>query len=388
MLPEKQLYTILRDKQAGILDLYGQQGNLGSTTFKEDADPLTALLGAEFVQKYGKDYEDTLNDTWFNGKRRLTSRTGARLMQDLNKMDARGIAALKGLADNPEKAISFIQEINNSKVGVNGYTQAQAQKDTKETAKQIRMLARLRKAPDVGLFNSTAKNFVRGTLTESIDSMRESMGKTPWYAKPFVKDVTDEFDNDTFIRRINGKNVPSKLMTTSGSGNIDESHYSGKTDRNGIGGFFQNLRNSVGRIMPALKEQLGPTGEYLLPALLLGALGGGVNKMRGGSFLAPLLLMLLLGGMYGYGRNKGWFGGKDNSFSKTIDKMNELTNSAASSAYDTGSRFLSPYFSKDKEGISDPTDVTEASPYPTGVKTSSLRKFANYNNASIVDLIR
>lgn len=393
MLPEEQLYKILRNKQAGILfgnddasGLYFQQGNLGGNTFKDDENPLQALLGQEFVDKYGQDYADTLNDTWFSGKGRLTSRTGARLMQDLNKMDARGIAALKGLADNPEKAIQFIQEINNSKVGVNGYTKAQAIADTEETAKQLNMLARMRKGPDAGLFNITAKNFVRGKFTNSIDELKRSMAKTPWYASPFVTDVSDEFENDAFIRRVNGKNIPSKLIATSRSGNVDESDFTGKTDKLQAGGFFGQLRASMNKLLPQLKEQFGATGQYLLPALLLGAIGGGVNKLRGGSFLAPLLLMTLLGGFYGYSRNKGWFGGDKTSFAKTIDKMNELTNNTSKSLYEKGKKLVSPYISNSKDDSDSEGDVVEATPFAT--KSSNFKKFANYKNTTIIDFIR
>lgn len=388
MLPEEQLYKILRNKQAGIFDLYMQQGNLGGDTFREDENPLQALLGQEFVDKYGEEYADTLNDTWFSGKGRLTSQTGARLLKDLNKMDARGIAALRGLASNPDKAISFIQEVNNSRVGVGGYTQSQANKDTKAIADKLRMAARLKKMPDVGLFNTIAKQYVRGSLTDTINDLSKSTSNVPWYAKPFVKDLGGELSNEAFIRRVGGKSVPVKVQATSPSGQVDESTYSGKTDQQSSSGFWGDIRKSFSNLMPMVGESFKGAGKYMLPALLLGALGGGVNKMRGGSFLAPLLLMLLLGGAYGIGRNKGWFGGDDNTVNKAIDKANDTVNDYKQKAYETGKSVVAPYFSKDKEGISDPA-VQEVTPYITNkTKTSAFNKFANYKNAAIMDLIR
>lgn len=388
MLPEEQLYKILRNKQAGIFDLYMQQGNLGGNTFKEDENPLQSLLGQEFVDKYGDDYADTLNDTWFSGKRRLTSQTGARLMKDLNKMDARGIAALRGLADNPDKAISMLQEINNSRVGVGGYTQSMADKETGDIADKLRMAARLKKAPDVGLFNTIAKKYVRGSLTGAIDSLDKATSDVPWYAKPFVRNISGEFANEGFVRRVDGKNVPVKLQTTSPSGKVDESTFSGKTDQQGSTGFAAELKKSFSNLMPMLSDSVKGSGTYMLPALLLGALGGGLNKMNGGSFLAPLLLMMLLGGAYGIGRNKGWFGGDDNSVNKAIDKANDTVNEYKQKAYETGKRVISPYITKDKNGPSEEA-VTEASPFITNnTKTSAFNKFANYRNAAIMDLIR
>ena len=388
MLPEEQLYKILRNKQAGIFDLYMQQGNLGGNTFKDDENPLQALLGQEFVDKYGEDYADTLNDTWFSGDKRLTSQTGARLMQDLNKMDARGIAALRGMADNPEKAISLLQEINNSRVGVGGYTQSMANKDTSDIADKLRMAARLKKAPDVGLFNAIAKKYVRGSLTGAIDSLDKSTSKAPWYAKPFIRDLGKEFADEGSIRRIKGKNVPVKLQATSPSGKIDESSYSGKTDQQESSGFAAELRKSFSNLMPMLSDSVKGSGKYMLPALLLGALGGGLNKMNGGSFLAPLLLMLLLGGAYGIGRNKGWFGSDENTVNKAIDKANDTVNNYKQKAYETGRSVITPYISKDKTSTPEPA-VNEANPFITNnTKTSAFNKFANYRNAAIMDFIR
>lgn len=388
MLPEEQLYKILRNKQAGIFDLYMQQGNLGGNTFKDDENPLQALLGQEFVDKYGEDYADTLNDTWFSGDKRLTSQTGARLMQDLNKMDARGIAALRGMADNPEKAISLLQEINNSRVGVGGYTQSMANKDTSAIADKLRMAARLKKAPDVGLFNAIAKKYVRGSLTGAIDSLDKSTSSAPWYAKPFIRDLSGEFANDSFVRRVGGKKLPVKLQTTSPSGKIDESTFSGKTDQQGSTGFAAELRKSFANLMPMVSDSIKGSGKYMLPALLLGALGGGLNKMNGGSFLAPLLLMLLLGGAYGIGRNKGWFGSDNNTVNKAIDKANETISEYKDKAIESGKRAIEPYISKDKNGPEEAA-VTEATPYITNnTKTSAFNKFANYRNAAIMDLIR
>jgi len=387
MLPEEQLYKILRDKQAGIFGLYMQQGNLGGTTFKDDADPLQALLGQEFVDKYGEDYADTLHDTWFNGKKRLTSQTGARLMQDLNKMDARGIAALKGLAANPDKAISLIQEVNNNRVGVGGYTAAQAEKDTEAVAKQIRMAAKLRKGTNDGLFNQLAKNYVRGSLTGSINDIQKGIKDAPNVARPFIKDISKEFANNTFLHRVNGKTLPAKLITTNSTGQYDDSSYSGKRDQQSSNGFLGSLSQGFSQLMPIAEEKLGPMAKYMLPALLLGAIGGGVNSMRGGSFLAPLLLMLLLGGAYGYGREKDMFGAKG-AVPETIDKITDKTNTAGKSLLEKAKGFIMPYISKTKGNKGPTGETSKAEPYVTDqVKSSSFRKFANYKNMSIIDII-
>lgn len=386
MLPEEQLYKLARDKQAGLFDLYMQQGNLGGATFKEDENPLQALLGQDFVDKYGADYADTLQDTWFSGKGRLTSQTGARLLQDLNKMDARGIAALKGLAANPDKAINLMQEINNSRVGVGGYTAAQAKKDTEAIAKQIRMAAKLRTNSTDGLFNQLAKNYVRGSLTGTISDIQKGIGSAPSIAKPFIRDISGEFANNTFLHRVNGKNLPAKVVTTNATGQLDDSTYSGKRDQQTSNGILGNISQGFSQLMPIAEEKLGPMAKYMLPALLLGALGGGLNSMRGGSFLAPLLLMMLLGGAYGYTRNKDILGSKG-AIPETIDNITDKTNKAGKSLIEKAKSFIMPYISKDKSG--GPTgEQSKVDPYVTDqVKSSAFRKFANYRDMSIIDII-
>lgn len=359
MLPQEQLVNSLLYKRAGLFDLYGQQSNLGGSAFVGDEDPLTSLLGAKFNEKYRNDYADTLHSGMFGAKDRLTSRTGARLLNDINEMNDRGLAALNGLISNKDKSLKWIKSINDSRVGVAGYTQEAADKDYKDIADKINFAARLKGKEESAIFNSLAKRFVKGKLTSTIDSLKGAMGSVPSIAKPFVTDISSEF------------NHKSKVQSTSANGKVDESHYSGKTDKkesDNKANFFSNLVDHAKGAFKGLAGNFSGAGNYLLPALLLGALGGGANKMmRGGSFMGPLLLMALLGGAYGVGRNRGWFGSGNNGINKTVDNYNDKFNKL----------------------IGRNTAKTYTSPYPTQM-TPAIRKYGAYtpyNNMTVNDLL-
>ena len=95
MLPEEQLYKILRNKQAGIFDLYMQQGNLGGNTFKDDENPLQALLGQEFVDKYGEDYEVTCLKAYYKKRNIFKQLSFSKKIRPLQQ-DAAEVLSQKG----------------------------------------------------------------------------------------------------------------------------------------------------------------------------------------------------------------------------------------------------------------------------------------------------
>ena len=359
MLPQEQLVNSLLYKRAGLFDLYGQQSNLGGSAFTNDEDPLTSLLGAKFNEKYRNDYADTLHSGIFGSKNRLTSRTGARLLNDINEMNDRGLAALNGLISNKDRSLKWIKSINDSRVGVGGYTQEAADRDYKDIADKINFAARLKGNDESTTFNWLAKKFIKGKLTSTIDSLKGAMGKVPTIAKPFVTDISSEF------------RPKAKVQSTSATGKVDEGQYSGKTDKkesNDKANFFSNLVDHAKGAFKGLAGNFSGAGNYLLPALLLGALGGGANKMlRGGSFMGPLLLMALLGGAYGVGRNRGWFGNNNNVLNSTVDNYNNKFNQL----------------------IGRNTSKNYASPYPTQMipATQKQGSYIPYNYLTVEDLL-
>lgn len=344
MLPEEQLVNSLLYKRAGLFDLYGQQSNLGGGAFTNEEDPLTSLLGNKFNEKYRGEYQDTLKDSLFGSKNRLTSRTGARLLNDINEMNDRGIAALHGLASNKDKSLAWFRDINNSRIGVGGYTQEQADKDYNNIADKITMAARLKRTGDNELFNDVAKKYVKGQLTGTINALKGTMRNIPGFAKPFVTNISDEFKPNA--------RSGIKVQSTTPSGNVDEGKFTGKTDKktNMFTNFANNAGSFLGNITGKLSGALSGSGDYLLPALMLGLLGGGVNKARGGSFLGPLLLMTLLGGAYGIGRKRGIL--PNTAINNTIDSVNNKINGAVSYGVNAVKQTASPYITSAKNVMS------------------------------------
>lgn len=341
MLPEEQLVNSLLYKRAGLFDLYGQQSNLGGSVFTPDEDPLTSLLGSKFNEKYRNDYADTLHSGIFGAKNRLTSRTGARLLNDINEMNERGVAALNGLVGNKEKALSWIRNINDSRVGVGGYTQEAADKDFKDIESKINLASKVRNTGGEAAFSALAKKFVKGKLNSTITSIQGAMSDVPLIAKPFVNNITTEFANTGMDTNI------GKKTSTSPTGKIDESKYSGATDVN-------KKENVKGNMFASMSK-------YLLPALLLGAAGGSLNKLRGGSILGPMLLMALLGSAYGVGRNFGVFGNSNNKVNKYIDSYSNKLNGALNKGMTAASKYV-PFY-------------------------RNTPKTAEYNNLKVGDLI-
>ena len=360
MLPEERLFRIIRHKQAGLLDLYGQQSNLGGGAFSKEEDPLTSLLGSDFNNKYRQDYEDTLADGTFSGKGRLTSRTGARLLNDLNDMNDRGVAALRGLASNEDRSLAFIKNINDSRVGVSGYTQDQADKDYADIKDKINLAARLHRTGDKELFDTVARKYVKGQFGTAISSLKGALGNVPTVAKGFVTDVSDEFGKPynsvtkiqeqqqdfkkelTKARNQTANPKPeAKVTSTTPSGKVDEGTFSAKTDKK-----QSNTPGVLDGLMGMFTGALKGSSNYMLPALLLGTLGGGISKSRGHSFLLPLLLMALAGGAYGIGRQRGWMGSSNNAFNKTVDRINNKALGYGSSAYNTVSSYTRPVVNK------------------------------------------
>ena len=362
MLPEERLFRIAQRKQAGLMDLYSQQSNLGGGAFSKEEDPLTSLLGSDFNNKYRQDYADTLTDGTFSGKGRLTSRTGARLLNDLNDMNDRGVAALRGLAANEDRSLSFIKNINNSRIGVGGYTQEQADKDFADIKDKIGLAARLHRTGDKELFNTIAKRYVKGQFGTAINSLKGALGDLPSIAKPFVTDISDEFGKPynsvaaiqseqqdfkkelTKARNQTANPKPeAKVTSTTPSGKVDEGTFSAKTDKTDLN---DKKQSSIPGILDGLKNMftgaLQGSGNYMLPALLLGTLGGGISKMRGHSFMLPLLFMALAGGAYGIGRHRGWMGNSNNLINRSIDNFDSKTRQYGGFAYNKAKEYTKP----------------------------------------------
>lgn len=358
MLPEEQLVMLMQQKRAGLFDLYGQQSNLGGGAFTNEEDPLTSLLGTQFNEKYRGEYQDTLKDSLFGSKDRLTSRTGARLLNDINEMNDRGVAALHGLAANKDKSLAWFRDINNSRIGVGGYTQEQADKDYNDIADKITMAARLKRTGDTALFNDVAKKYVKGQLTGTINSLKGAMNNLPAIARPFVTNIADEFKPNA--------RSGIKVQSTTPSGKVDEGKFTGKTDKrdqksNMFTNFANNAGSFLGNITGKLSGALSGSGNYLLPALLLGMLGGGINKARGGSFLGPLLLMTLLGGAYGIGRQRGIL--PNTPINNTIDKVTNKINNTAYKGFNAVKQTVSPYITQMKAIPGKFTKKSEYIPY-------------------------
>ena len=294
MLPEEQLFKALQKKQAGYIDMYMQQNNLGGSAFAYNEDPLTSLLGEDFNNRYRAEYADTLHSGWFSAPNRLTARTGARLLNDINEMNDRGRAAFDGIVANKDRSLKWIRDINNSRIGVGGYTREAADKDYADIEDKLNMAYRIRSEGNPKLLSDLSDKMVKGKLQGVIDSLQGATSYVPAIAKPFVSDFSSEFKQN----------------------NIDESKFNAKDDKQ-KNEIVKNTNNV---------DFMNGYGRYLLPALLLGAAGGGLNKLNGGSFLTPLVIALLLGGLYGAARHNGYAGAPNSIVNSFVDKYTNKIN--------------------------------------------------------------
>lgn len=297
MLPEEQLVRVMRQKRAGLWDMYNQQNNLGGAVFTKEEDPLTSLLGSEFNNKYRGEYADTLHNGWFSDPNRLTSRTGARLLNDLNEMNERGSTALSHLVANKDRTLQWLNNINRSRVGVGGYTNEDADRAYSILADKLDTAHKIQQYGGDKLLNELSNKFVKGKLNGVMNTLSGAIESTPTLARPLVTDFSSEFTSRRMpMQQQQQPNVPAQIQQQPQQQQSD------------------NILSGAGR--------------YLLPALLLGAAGGGLNKLRGGSILTPLILMLLLGGAYGMARYRGYLGGDTNPINSMIDKYTNVLNNA------------------------------------------------------------
>ena len=309
MLPEEQLVSRMLQKRAGIWDLYGQQNNLGGSVFTRDEDPLTSLLGNNFNDKYRAAYQDTLTNNRF-GKGRLTSRTGARLLNDINDMNERGQAALVGLLDNKERTIAWLRDIHNSRIGVGGYTSEDAARDIASISDKLNDASRFKTVGGNKMLTNMAQKYMKGQFNSTIDSLSNAINTAPTISRPFIKDIRSEFTSR-----------PQSISPQ---------------------------RQAKDSLVSDTQSLFSGAGDYLMPALLLGVLGGGASKMFGGSFSWPLLLALLGGAGYGIAKRHGYFGGGSNGLVginnhyTTNNTTNNTTNTYNQNSYTNNVRSYMP----------------------------------------------